>query len=292
MDFSESWGRNTFMRRLLTMGRVITLAVPTAKPLSLKTRTLALLAALAVVAHATTASATTPSTNSLNFNATAIPADGRYVWFNSVLTPSGIPTTGLTHLYITGSMLSISTDGTIPAPDMTITFDPSLNANTSGSASLTYVGGMWQETLPATGLAGSDFLDGVPWLVTSPAGNANVTWTMSVATDRAGVSLTWKAAAAVYTTFSSNPGALGVKPADDNMASIYLNSDHAGTPENFKGRVTGGATGGGGSNFTGSYSGTVSVTPMVVPEPSALAIICLGLSLATSFTINRKRNSQ
>jgi hypothetical protein len=34
---------------------------------------------------------------------------------------------------------------------------------------------------------------------------------------------------------------LGVKPVDDNKASIYQNSDHAGTPENFKTFATGGA---------------------------------------------------
>jgi len=43
-----------------------------------------------------------------------------------------------------------------------------------------------------------------------------------------------------------------------SSASIYKNSDHAGTPENFKTFVVGGATGGGGSNFTGSYSATGS----------------------------------
>src|SRR6266446_6028583 len=130
--------------------------------------TMGVLIGLSLFVMAATALATTLSTNTLNFNATAIPADGRYVWFNSVLTPSGIPTTGLTHLFITGSTLSISTDGTITAPNMTITFDPSPNANTSGSASLSYNSGTstWEETLPATGLAGSDFLDGVPWLVT------------------------------------------------------------------------------------------------------------------------------
>jgi hypothetical protein len=46
---------------------------------------------------------------------------------------------------------------------------------------------------------------------------------------------------------------------DDNKASQYLNSDHAGTPENFKPYATDGATGGGGSNYTGSYSGTATV---------------------------------
>jgi hypothetical protein len=39
------------------------------------------------------------------------------------------------------------------------------------------------------------------------------------------------------------------------------NSDHAGTPENFKPFVIGGARGGGGSNYTGLYSGTGKVTP-------------------------------
>jgi hypothetical protein len=71
--------------------------------------------------------------------------------------------------------------------------------------------------------------------------------------------------AAVYPAadFSTDYNALGVKPVDDNKASIYQNSDHAGTPENFKCQncLPGGATGGGGSNFTGSYSGTASVTP-------------------------------
>jgi len=48
---------------------------------------------------------------------------------------------------------------------------------------------------------------------------------------------------------------------DDNMASQYHNSDHAGTPENFKASVTGGATGSGGANYTGGLSGTARVGP-------------------------------
>jgi hypothetical protein len=46
---------------------------------------------------------------------------------------------------------------------------------------------------------------------------------------------------------------------DDKNASQYNNSDQAGTPENFKQFVIGGARGGGGSNYTGSYSGTAAV---------------------------------
>ena len=243
----------------------------------------------AALGLALTNSAAVISSVDLNFNATAIPADGRYVWFNSAFTPSGVPTTGLTHLYITNASLNISTDGIVPVPNAIITFDPSLNAATSGSASVNFnsATNTWEELLPVNGLPGTRFLDGVPWLVTSPAGNADVTWTMSFASDRP-ISLNWQAAAAVYPTFSGNPGALNVKPVDSNTASIYLNSDHSGTPEAFKTFVVGGATGGGGSNFTGSYSPTVSVTPEVlVPEPASLALLVPGLLVLAS----RKRRS-
>lgn len=92
-----------------------------------------------------------------------------------------------------------------------------------------------------------------------PGGINPVTWQGSFSTDTPGVEVNWKWAAAVYTGFSSDYNALGVKPVDDNTASIYKNSDHAGTPENFRSFVTGGARGGGGSNFTGGYSGTSSL---------------------------------
>ena len=64
-----------------------------------------------------------------------------------------------------------------------------------------------------------------------------------------------------YAHFSADYNALGVKPVDDNKKNPYLNADHAGTPENFKPFVIGGATGGGGTNYTGGLSGTASVGP-------------------------------
>ncbi len=60
-----------------------------------------------------------------------------------------------------------------------------------------------------------------------------------------GLTVNWQWGAAVYTSFDTDYNALGVKPVDDNTASGYKNSDHAGTPENFKPFVTGGASGGG-----------------------------------------------
>ena len=65
------------------------------------------------------------------------------------------------------------------------------------------------------------------------------------------MTLNWKWAAAAYTNFSTDYNALKVKPVDDNNVSHYQNSDHAGTPENYKGYVIGGARGGGGSNCAG-----------------------------------------
>ena len=76
-----------------------------------------------------------------------------------------------------------------------------------------------------------------------------------------GVSLQWQWGAAVYTQFGAT-GSINVKSTDDTKGDCtYKNSDHAGTPENFKAYVVGGARGGGGSNWTGSYSGTQSVAP-------------------------------
>jgi hypothetical protein len=65
----------------------------------------------------------------------------------------------------------------------------------------------------------------------------------------------------VYTTFAPDNNSIGVKPVDGNHCTSYLNSDHAGTPENYKPYVIGGARGGGGSNWTGGLTGTQTVAP-------------------------------
>jgi hypothetical protein len=102
-----------------------------------------------------------------------------------------------------------------------------------------------------------------------PGGIQPVTWQGTFGSNPPGLSVQWQWAAAVYTKFSTDYNSLGVKPVDDNQASAYKNSDHAGTPENFKAYVTGGATGGGGANYTGSYSGTASCTAGVPPQISS-----------------------
>jgi hypothetical protein len=194
---------------------------------------------------------------SSNFNGTSIAA-GRYIWFNSNFSVSGSHTTpvaiSFTDQTITSGYFST------PVPDSVVILDPAAT-----TATTTFAGGMWTTRVPASGLAGNTLLSGAPYLV--PAGGLRgginpVTWSGVISTGTPGIKLNWAWGAAVYTSFSGDPGQVGVKPVDDNKASAYKNSDHAGTPESFKAFVTGGARGGGGSNYTGSWSGTDGVTPV------------------------------
>jgi hypothetical protein len=141
-------------------------------------------------------------------------------------------------------------------PDTLITFSPSATTATTTFNTGTNT---WETTVPSS-LAKNVFLSGLAYQlpVNFPGGINPVTWSGTFSADTAGVGFSWKWGAAVYTSFSSNYNALGVKPVDGSTKNPYHNSDHAGTPENFKSFVTGGARGGGGSNFTGSYSATAS----------------------------------
>jgi hypothetical protein len=88
---------------------------------------------------------------------------------------------------------------------------------------------------------------------------ATVIWSGDFSSDTTSVSVSWKWGAAVYTKDMTQAqyNNLGVK-STHTKACLYNNSDHAGTPENAKAYVIGGARGGGGSNWTGSWSGTAS----------------------------------
>jgi hypothetical protein len=93
-----------------------------------------------------------------------------------------------------------------------------------------------------------------------PGSVSPVTWSGQISSATHGVTVHWQWGGAVYTSFNTDLTTLGVKPVDDPKASTYLNSDNAGTPENFTQYVTGGARGGGGGNFTGGWSATASCT--------------------------------
>jgi hypothetical protein len=211
---------------------------------------------------------TLPSVSAItsNFNGTAIDA-GSTIWFNSVLKVSGVGSSPVT-IHVDNATISCPMFGTtIAVPNVDIVIDPNaLQAKTSFDASTN----TWT-TIVSPNLGGNTFLDGVAW---QPVGGLKggakpVVWSANFTTDTPGVTLQWQWAAAVYTRFSTDYNELGVKPVDSNKASVYKNSDHAGTPEYFKEFVDGGARGGGGSNFTGSYSATKSVIPDLFTPPNA-----------------------
>lgn len=200
---------------------------------------------------------------SSNFNGTAI-GGGSYIWFSGVLNVKGLPS-GTTEVFVSHSTITFTANGTtyaVKVPDSTVTFSPATTLATTDFTLLPpRLGYGWETNLPSSGLAGNDLMTAVHVAVPSaglPGGIKDVVWSATFSSYTSGLTVQWQWAAAVYSTFSANYNSLGVKPVDDNKASEYKNSDHAGTPENFKEYVVGGATGGGGSNYTGSLSATAS----------------------------------
>jgi hypothetical protein len=205
-----------------------------------------------------------------NFNGTAIPA-GDTVWFTSVAKVQGAGSAPVT-LQVVDQTISFTSNGvseSFSVPNTVLTLSP-----TATTATTTFNAGTntWQTSTP-TSFPGNVFLDGVSFTPAGglPGGIKNVTWSGAFSSTAPGIKVNWQWAAAVYSQFSSDNNALGVKPVDANNLSAYQNSDHAGTPKSFRPYVTGGACGGGGSNYTGSYSGTgtATVTLDVAAPPSA-----------------------
>jgi hypothetical protein len=149
----------------------------------------------------------------------------------------------------------------VSVPDADVTLDPTATTATTTFDTSTNT---WETTVP-TRFSGNVFLVGLALPLPSglPGGTNPVTWQANFTATVGGVSVNWQWGAAVYTSFSTDYTALGIKAVDDNHFGPYLSSDHAGTPEAFKSFVTGGARGGGGSNWTGSLSPTKTVVPDV-----------------------------
>jgi hypothetical protein len=198
---------------------------------------------------------------SAGFNGTTIPT-GSTVWFNAVLKPNGPLPAGDIVVNFTGQTITIGAGASLSLPDSQVTYS---TATTAATTSFNATLNRWETTIPRSVAAKSSFLGGYAYVVPSAFkgdfAHYPVTWRGTFASPTSGVYLNWQWAAAVYTTFAANHGALGVKPTDDNQASAYPNADHAGTPENYKSpQPVGGGTGGGAANFTGSYSATAGVT--------------------------------
>jgi hypothetical protein len=206
------------------------------------------------------------STIASNFNGTAIPG-GTYIWFNANFKPTGVSGRNVT-IHFTNSTIKFSVGGTpqtLAVPDATINFSTSATKATTEK-----VGGEWVTTVPSS--FGDDvFLSGFAFHVPSgglPGGINPVTWQGSFTTTSSGVGVSWKWGAAVYKpTEEAAKESVIPKPVHSTSLDEFHNGDQAGTPENFKRFVIGGARGGGGSNWTGSWSGTNSCTPPSTPPP-------------------------
>lgn len=169
-----------------------------------------------------------------NFNGTDISA-GNYVWFNAVVNVKNLDTAPAT-VRFSGGKISFSADGTdydLSLPDSVIIFSDSA---TEASTSFDAVANEWQTVVPSN-YSGNVLLSGVGFQTLSglPGGINPVLWSGKFGSDTPGVSFQWKWAAAVYSDFSDDPNDLGVKPIDGDKDNPYDNSDHAGTPEAFKG---------------------------------------------------------
>ncbi|VVC05746.1 Uncharacterised protein [uncultured archaeon] len=177
-----------------------------------------------------------------NFNGNSIAA-GNWIWFSSVLKlKSPVPSTGLVikvaeqHVVL---QVNSTTTLTLHVTKAEVIFSPSA---TTATTTYDKVNMQWVTTVPSS-YTGPVFLSGKAYLVPAggfPGGINPVTWTAffrDTGTDA--FSVQWQWSAAVYTKFSPSFLSLGVKPVDSNTLSSYQNSDHAGTPENFKSFVTG-----------------------------------------------------
>ncbi len=228
---------------------------------------------LMVAAQASASYQECTSTITGNFNGTAI-NQGDYIWFTGVLTVKGLGSSPTT-VYVSHASVTFTANNqtyTLKVPGSAITFSSATTTATTDYVLLkpTFLGKGWKTQLQFSGLAGNDLMTAVEFKVPSgglPGGIKDVAFTATFSSYAPGLTVNWQWAAAVYTSFDTDYNALGVKPVDDNKASEYKNSDHAGTPENFKPFVTGGASGGGGSNYTGSYSATGSC--VLTPEGSS-----------------------
>jgi hypothetical protein len=210
-------------------------------------------------AYATSSSCGTQTTIASNFNGNSI-AGGNTIWFNSNFDLTSGATDGLT-LFFTGQTIT-SNDFTVSVPDSEVIFSSSA---TSATTTFDTTNNMWVTTVPL-GFGDDIFLSGLAYQVPPgglPGGENPVTWSGTIS-GSSPFSIQWKWGAAVYTSFSDY-NSIGVKPVHSTSLDAYNNGDMAGTPENEKNFVIGGARGGGGSNWTGSWSATVAASGQACP---------------------------
>src|SRR5262249_42524658 len=103
----------------------------------------------------------TPVSNSSGFNGTPV-ASGDFIWFNSNVSVSGIPSSGAT-IFFTNSTIQLGAN-TLSVPNGQIVFSPAANCS---STVFDTGSNTWITTVP---ISGSDeiFLSGLSYMLTSP----------------------------------------------------------------------------------------------------------------------------
>ncbi|HEV2166688.1 MAG TPA: hypothetical protein VGS23_06935 [Thermoplasmata archaeon] len=221
------------------------------------------------LAGSANANATQSSSITSGFNAQTVEAHST-IWFASVMQWVGNTPKILTHVHFVDQKLTFAapngTTWTVNVPAALVTYDPNATTAVTVWNSTAY---RWETTVPAS-YTGDVFISGYAYYVASGSvpGGTHVAWSGEFQSSENCLSFNWKWAAAVYSPFAEHYADVGVKPVDSNQLSKYTNSDHAGTPENYKADLKAGARGGGGSNFTGSYSGTAGTKAGSCPGTS------------------------
>ncbi len=199
---------------------------------------------------------TTPDANLLAGDFKDYPiAAGRTIWFNSFIKVDHIASPAST-VYFEDVIIEFTANGEtyslpVPAAEVRISSSTSMASTTFDEAA-----GKWVTIAPEDYENKEVFLTGVAYQVPAnlPPEIENVTWSGHFTSDTPTVNGEWRWAAAVYSNFSSDYNALGIKPLKDDKANPYLNGDPVGTPENFKSYLVSGATGSGGDKYVGDFS--------------------------------------
>jgi hypothetical protein len=177
------------------------------------------------------------------FNSKRISA-GNYIWFNSSLETLGYsnlrrqnPVT----ITVTNSRITFWVHGkkySLNVPDSRIQFTGAVS-----TATTSFINNVWETKVPLS-FKDDVFMGGLSYKVpvNLPGNIRNITWTADVSVDQPGFSIKWRWGAAVYSKFADHAG-LHIKPLNGDKYNQYLNSDDAGTPENYKLFLTSGATG-------------------------------------------------
>jgi hypothetical protein len=206
-----------------------------------------------VVVTVSPVACTVSSSIVFNFNNNKI-SKGKFIWFNSAIDPSNLGN-GPVHFFVKNSKITYranNQDVVITVPDAVVKFDAAVSMNASATQ---WANNAWKTTVPLTG-EGNVFMTGLSYLVPNdlPANISNVKWSADISSDKPGVVIKWKWAAAVYSSFAGNAG-LTVKPIDAPLQIFGSSIDEAGTPMNYRVYVIPGATGQGLINIASVLSG-------------------------------------